>query len=746
MANGVWFYLQDMLGPNVNARLTECVSKDLFNIYVGVGYPSPAQGVITFPELSGFVPNSEIGILITQSQVQQMLAACAAVDPRLKLWAWFGTWSSDNAGGDDGIGHQNARIDVDTLQRRTAVINACMTVARWGFYGIQDDTEDFRPASLEPNGQYGTTVVTFMNQFAAAAKAEGFKYHAYVPCVWFNFGSVFISQLTEPDALILAPQNDDPGQTTFNQLYTLHFQNAQRPIQYNFGQPYQHPWLFDRLEALPISGVINKIEGYVAYLFNAWTGNWGIWDTWRAKYPLVGGGNEGTPPWVWDGVKVPADMVVGAMQAAGAVPNGQKNAAYLQYIQGQIGSNYLRQLYRDGTKVWEASVTGTVPIANGRFELPVTATQTLIATADIDTGAWVHYVRNAGNSAKFIATAVTKPAAGAPASLSNDLVANTPVTLGSFTLNSPPLDTAPVGVVSSSDPRVRAWVDPNLPWASQPYPAAPGSVMVLQVSDIWNAAYIVQQVPEPGIIGSGSVGANPEYTLARVADPSNGAKTALLHRTKSTYPQWQSTARSSYAQGAPYMLDGTLYWITFAMRIDASWANGGNYMGLADVHHDNFSNGPFGRPSYFPWAPFSINAEGGLSYIIRVHGCYTPGGTHPANTVTTVLFQSGTVVAGDWHKFVIQLRVGRGWADQPSVVIWRKINNGALSQIASRFDVPISYYDVPANTHYLKPGMYQWDVPANDRTMYTKGVQMLLDAPGTPTLDATVLMQLLDSL
>lgn len=441
MANGIWFYVNDMLGSNVSARLTECVSKDLFNIYVNVGYPSPAQGVITFPELSGFVPNSEIGILVTQAQVQQMLAACAAVDPRLKLWAWFGTWSSDNAGGDDGTGHQNAKIDVDTPQRRAAVINACMTVARWGFYGIQDDTEDFRPASLEPSGQYGSTVVTFMNQFAAAAKAEGFKYHAYIPCVWFNFGNVFVSQLTEPDALIFAPQNDDPGQTAFNQLYSLHFQNAVRPVQYNFGQPYQHPWLFNRLEALPISSVINKIEGYVAYLFNSWTGNWGPWDTWRAQYPLVGGGNEGTPPWVWDGVKMPADMVTGAMQAAGAVPNGQKNAAYLQYVQGQIGSNFLRQLYRDGVKVWEATVSGTVPIANGRFELPLSATQTLIATADIDTGTWVHYVRNAGNAAKFIATAVTRPSVSAPASLAGDLVVNVPVTLGAFTLNSPSLDT-----------------------------------------------------------------------------------------------------------------------------------------------------------------------------------------------------------------------------------------------------------------------------------------------------------------
>lgn len=438
MANGVWFYYQDMLGPNVANRLAECVSKDLFNIYVGVGYPSPAQGVITFPELSGFVPNSEVGILVTQAQVQQMLASCAAVDSRLKLWAWLGTWSTDNAGGDDATGHQNAKIDVDTPARRTAVINACMTVARWGFYGIQDDTEDFRPASLEPSGQYGSTVVTFFNQFAVAARAEGFKYHAYIPCVWSNFGNVFISQLTEPDAIILSPNASDPGQTTFNAVYSVHFQNAVRPLIFNFGWPAINSWLATRLEGLPISSVINKITGYVWYTYRDWENNWGAWDSWRAQYPLSGGGGE--PPWIWDGIKMPSVMVDGAMQAAGAVPNGQKNAAYLSYVQTEIGSNYLRQLYRDGVKVWEASITGTLPIVNGRIELPQAATQSFIATADIDTGTWLHYVRNASNAAKFIATAVTKTSDAGPATLSGDLTINTPITLSSFVLNSPALD------------------------------------------------------------------------------------------------------------------------------------------------------------------------------------------------------------------------------------------------------------------------------------------------------------------
>lgn len=282
MANGIWLDTADLLDSQAEARLRECLSKDLTDIYWGVGYPSPARGTITFPSLSGFVPDSEIGILVTQAQVQQVRTLCASIDARLKLWAWFGTWSVDNAGGDDAIGHQNARIDIDTGPRRTAVIDACMTVARWGFYGIQDDTEDLRPASLESSGQFGATYVTFTNAFAAAAKAEGFRYAPFVPSVWTTFNNSFLSGITGPDAIILAGHTGDAA--LWNSLTTSFFANAQRPVIFNFGWPGAAPLMASRLDALPFDSVSSKIAGYSWYLFKDWTNNWNLWDSWRASH------------------------------------------------------------------------------------------------------------------------------------------------------------------------------------------------------------------------------------------------------------------------------------------------------------------------------------------------------------------------------------------------------------------------------------------------------------------------------
>ncbi len=284
MSAGIWIGYQQLLAADGEARLQECVSKDIFDLYVSVGYPSPAQGVITFPSLSGFVPDSEVGIILTQAEVQQIKAKMAAVDSRLKLWAWFGTWSTDNAGGDDAIGHANAKIDVDTAPRRAAIIAACMTVARWGFYGIQDDTEDFRPASL-PGGQPGSAVMSFFNEFAAAARAEGFRYRPFIQCVWTNVNEVYIPTLTGPDEIILAGPTANEGQDWLTARFTEFFANVQRPVIFNFGDRGTAPWMATALDAM-FSSLSSKIAGYALYQFSDWTGNWGQWDAWRTAHIL----------------------------------------------------------------------------------------------------------------------------------------------------------------------------------------------------------------------------------------------------------------------------------------------------------------------------------------------------------------------------------------------------------------------------------------------------------------------------
>jgi hypothetical protein len=160
----------------------------------------------------------------------------------------------------------------------------------------------------------------------------------------------------------------------------------------------------------------------------------------RISAAILASGALGVGGSMWAGPRLPTDVLIGAVSAAASASTGTKNAAYLGHIQGQIGTGYLRQLYRDNVLVWQATMAGALPIVSSSFVLPQVAAQTAISAADIATGEWVHYVRNAANPAKYIATRVTALSGAGPAKLSGNLVGGGTVALDSFVLNSPTLD------------------------------------------------------------------------------------------------------------------------------------------------------------------------------------------------------------------------------------------------------------------------------------------------------------------
>ena len=130
--NGVWTWKSYI---NVDV-LNNLVSHQVFNVFVNVGYPNPDDD----PRLAGIVPEEEIGIVISPQEVDYLNQLFASVDARLKLWAWFGTWS--RLGTDDHSGHYYAKVDLSTRYNREVIIENIVEVASWGFYGVQDDTED----------------------------------------------------------------------------------------------------------------------------------------------------------------------------------------------------------------------------------------------------------------------------------------------------------------------------------------------------------------------------------------------------------------------------------------------------------------------------------------------------------------------------------------------------------------------------------------------------------------------------
>lgn len=129
-----------------------------------------------------------------------------------------------------------------------------------------------------------------------------------------------------------------------------------------------------------------------------------------------------------------------AMAAAAGAANGVKRAAYLSSWGTAIGSNADVILYRNGTPVWEAALTGALPVVGPAIVITA-ATQSSVSVADIDTGSWELRVEKSGDASIYIGATVTAAAVAESFLLSADLAADSTVSVN-ITFNAPSLDTA----------------------------------------------------------------------------------------------------------------------------------------------------------------------------------------------------------------------------------------------------------------------------------------------------------------
>jgi len=420
-----------------------------------------------------------------------------------------------------------------------------------------------------------------------------------------------------------------------------------------------------------------------------------------------------------------------AMTAANAAADGTKEQAFLGTWQTRLGTHPTLNLYREGTLVWSATVDGLLPISGSAFVVPTDAVPVSISAADIDAGTWQFRIENAANADIYIGAGVTKAGDTDVLALSDDLTADGSVTLGSIVFNAPTLDTA-TAAIGVSDPRVVVWVDANYTFATQP------TNVGLQIKDGYSAN--IRSLSEPGLIGTGS-----EYTLSRESDPYTEGP-MFRHRIKSTFPTWQSTQRSQYRNEG--ILDDTIYWLCHEFTIESDWSTVGygdwrDGFGLGDIHHNSWTVGPYGVLPY-QRAPLEFGVAGTTpSYSISAWGNYVAGS---GGGTQTSLYSSGTVTAGQIHRFVFRFRVTRSLSAGPFVQIWRQVNAGAETQIVDRSGIPIGFADMVANGCYLKAGLYGWDAGAPQRTTYTKGVILLREETGNPTITAAEMFTLLRSL
>lgn len=258
----MWFFKKNL----TESALHKLVDNDVFNVYLQVGYPSSKDD----PALQGIVSDSEVGIQITQGEVAAFLQLLAKVDSRLRLWAWFGTWSS--LGTSDADGHAKAKIDISTKANRARVIANIKAVASWGFYGVQDDTEDLKPNSVASNGQFDDRIVSFWNEEAEALHAIGVKLVTFTPAVWYNFTEQHLANITGPDYQILVPSNG-ASEAEWVDLTARAIQNSSIPVTIDLGGGSSCAMVSGRLDKvfakLP-SADAARVLGYAFYEWSAW--------------------------------------------------------------------------------------------------------------------------------------------------------------------------------------------------------------------------------------------------------------------------------------------------------------------------------------------------------------------------------------------------------------------------------------------------------------------------------------------
>lgn len=289
----------------------------------------------------------------------------------------------------------------------------------------------------------------------------------------------------------------------------------------------------------------------------------------------------------------------------------------------------------------------------------------------------------------------------------------------------------PASPLSRNDSRVVMWADPNDTFAQSLHAYG------IQIRDATNGQTF-NSLLEPGVIGAGS-----DYTFSRVQSPY-GTGMVYRHRTSSKFPLWRDTQRSQYTSTARLM-DAKTYWLVHEFTVEEDWAESNFGVSIGDIHHNSWEAGPYGvLPGQQAPLEFAEVRSKLAGYYISVQGHYEPGSEkkHTSNQV----FFSGPLKVGDTHRFVLRFRLGRSWADKPFIQVWRQVNNGPLEKIADRSDVPINYADSKPNECYIKPGLYSWDPTATQRTTYTKGMLVLKDEPGVPTLTAPLLLEILRSL
>jgi hypothetical protein len=303
-------------------------------------------------------------------------------------------------------------------------------------------------------------------------------------------------------------------------------------------------------------------------------------------------------------------------------------------------------------------------------------------------------------------------------------------------------DTATSTIPGPSDPRIVASIDPGRLLAS--YPKYRVKLQLGRGEDGKNIERDITTFPEPGYV-DWKVN---QFTVMRGTDPSNSSRKAFRHkllkgmsyRQDSTYQSGRASIMSNWSATSPFVLhDGVPYWAAFAIYVDNDHPfNGtGDHITVLSLGHSVTSKNTQSMHK------LDLRKDGKLRFWVQSNNVLD--GTN--STVKGSVYDF-PVAKGVWNYIIIQWKFEWDVTKRPYTRLWRAVGNKSPVQIVNTGIA--NAFRESAGYHPWKYGLYLWNVNSGwgssaTRTIYTKGLQILKDQPGTPKLDVNSMLALVRS-
>ena len=192
--------------------------------------------------------------------------------------------------------------------------------------------------------------------------------------------------------------------------------------------------------------------------------------------------------------------------------------------------------------------------------------------------------------------------------------------------------------------------------------------------------------------------------------------------------------------GGATLKPSTPYWAAFAFYVDKDhpFNGSGGDMSILSLGHPVTSKNQQSMNVLF------LQRNGTMRFLVSSNSVLNGTNSSYKGTSFTKSIQKGV-----WHYIIVQWKYEWDVSKKPYTRVWHAVGNGSPVQwvntsVANEFRESAGY-------HPWKFGEYIWDITngwggSSSRTIYTKGVQILRDQSGSPSLSVNSMLTLMRSL